>query len=49
MSPVDRLGLSSPPLVIATNNAAKLREFRRLLAGTAWRVLSPPGCRPAAI
>ena len=29
-----------PPLVLATNNAGKLREFRRLLAAHPWRVVS---------
>ncbi len=30
----------APPLVLATNNAGKLREFRRLLAAHPWRVVS---------
>ncbi len=30
----------APVLVVATNNPGKLREFRRLLAGHPWRVLS---------
>jgi XTP/dITP diphosphohydrolase len=32
--------VAPPPLVVATNNPGKLREFRRLLAPFPWRLLS---------
>ena len=33
--------MSEPKLVIATNNPGKVAEFRDLLAGCGWQVLSP--------
>src|SRR5205807_9990543 len=37
----DRGPLSQPSLLLASGNAGKLREYRRLLSGTGVKLLSP--------